>query len=76
MNWTTEIYQLLREARFSLIRFEEDEDVEALDDTIDMLVDIQALVDPADSVEAPPLDRRPVALPVRKRNTLAQTEAR
>jgi len=56
MIWTTEIYQLLREARFSLIRFEEDEDVEALDDTINMLVDIQALVDPADSVEAPPLD--------------------
>ena len=39
-----EIRQLLREARFALQRFEEDDDLEALHDAQSMLADIDAMI--------------------------------
>jgi len=50
-----DVRQLLRETRFSLIRFEEDDDIDALNDAVMMLDDIVELVSPSE-VEAPPLD--------------------
>ena len=40
MAWNREILQLLREIRFSLIRFEEDENMEELQDACNMLANI------------------------------------
>jgi len=43
-----DVHQLLREIRFSLVRFEEDEDIEALDDAQNMITEIFNLVDDSD----------------------------
>lgn len=40
MAWSKDILQLLREVRFSLIRFEEDEDPEALQEACNMLANV------------------------------------
>lgn len=45
MAWTPEIQKLLRECRFSLQRFEEDEDPEELQTACQILADIVAELD-------------------------------
>jgi hypothetical protein len=50
---------LLREARWGLIRFEEDDDLEALTDAIAMLTDIRDAISPESE------DTTPVVVPDR-----------
>ena len=40
MSWNKDILSLLREARFALQRFEEDEDLESLGDAMAMIGDL------------------------------------
>lgn len=53
MMITDEVRRLLRECRFSLIRFEDDDDEEALESLYDaqnILSDIAVIVDPPEDV--------------------------
>lgn len=43
--WNRDILQLLREVRFSLQRFEEDEDLEELETACNMLANVAELCD-------------------------------